>query len=110
MERQTKLRECLEQVSGAPLTQAFCDENYADQTLDGKYDNCYSLIALKRDRLYCELKYTRETEIKYLCAHCLASDPALADDLAALDLCIGATDSDAGLAGVGGDYCVYKFP
>ena len=103
--RQTQLRECLEQVSGAPLTKEFCDVSYADQTLDEKYDNCYSLLSLTRDRLYCELKYTLETETKFLCAYCLVSDRTLAGDLAALDLCIESTDHDSELKGIGGDFC-----
>ena len=78
--------------------------------MDEKYDNCYSLIDLKRDRTYCELKFTRETETKFACAYCLVSDERVADDLAALDLCIESTDQNTELSGIGGDYCAYKYP
>ena len=78
--------------------------------MDERYDNCYAAIGLFRDRAYCEARYPRDTNLKYICAFCLEQDPSSAGDLAALNRCEESTDPDTILTGVGGDYCEYKFP
>lgn len=48
------------------LDQDFCDLNY--QSIDGRY-TCYSRIGLKieKDRLFCELKFPKNSFAKYQC-------------------------------------------